>query len=66
MKKEHPLAREIEQLEPEHVQWMLGKGYVRKDKQATRITTEGERWLHEIEQQTNAALEALLAGGTNV
>lgn len=58
--KPNPLAREVEQLEPEHVQWMLEQGYVRKDKQATRITEAGEKWLLEVEQRSNAMLGALL------
>lgn len=56
-KEEHPLAREVEQLEPELVTWMLERHYVMKDKQATRITEAGNKWLFGI----SSAADALLA-----
>ena len=43
--KDTILARETEQLEPELVQWLFAKGYAEKDKQATRMTVQGELWL---------------------
>lgn len=65
---EHPLARWVEQLEPEHVSWLMEQGYCTKDKQATRLTAEGNAWLHLLEQQTSAWLRqvGILRGEDNV
>ncbi len=51
-KGEHPLARWVEQLEPDNVIWLMERGYCTKDKQATRITEAGNKWLYLLEQQT--------------
>lgn len=66
--KDHPLAREVEQLEPNNVLWLMERGYCTKDKQATRLTEEGNAWLYLLEQQTNALLRQLgvLRGEENV
>ncbi len=58
--KDPQLARETEQLEPEHVRWMLERGYARKDKQATRMTIEGLLWLRGVEVWTTSALNKLV------
>ncbi len=67
-KGEHPLARWVEQLEPECVMWLMERGYCTKDKQATRITEKGNRWLFELEQTTHLWLRqvGLLKGGNDV
>lgn len=57
--KEPELARETEQLEPEHVQWMLERGLAYKDKQATRMSKAGLAWLREIEVWVSAMLEGI-------
>lgn len=58
-KGEHPLARWVEQLEPECVIWLLEHGYCTKDKQATRLTEEGNAWLYLLEQQMTVWLRQI-------
>lgn len=62
--KRHPLANEVEQLEPEQVLWLFSKGYADKDKQATRITEEGNKWLHEMEATVSIMLTNLISQRT--
>lgn len=64
--KDHPLAREVEQMSPERVQWMFDKGYATKDKQATRLTAAGEQWLRDTESLTATLLERVQKGISNV
>lgn len=59
--KRHPLADEVEQLEPEQVMWLFSRGYAAKDKQATRITEEGNTWLHENEAAVSIMLTNLIS-----
>ncbi len=60
MKPKDPiLARETEQLEPECVQWLFQKGYAAKDKQATRMTAAGEKWLTDILYAVNVTLRKM-------
>ena len=62
--KRHPLADEAEQLEPEQVIWLFSKGYAEKDKQATRITEEGNKWLFEVEAKVSIMLTNLISQRT--